>query len=237
MQIRVVETPDDLADLAAASIARLVGTDGPPFSLGLAGGGTPRTMYTRLRDENVAWARMIGWMGDERWVPPDHPDSNARMARESLFDHVPARLLEVPFEGLEPDEAAAHYAATLRRELGGPDGRAAPDLVLLGLGDDGHTASLFPDTTALNEHERIYVANHVPRLDAWRLTATLPLMWAARRIMFLVTGEAQARIVADLFEGSLPYPARRVMEGATEVTWFLDTAAASRLTTTPRQLV
>jgi 6-phosphogluconolactonase len=119
----------------------------------------------------------------------------------------------------------AHFAAT------DPDGR--PGLVLLGMGDDGHTASLFPGTTALEERERTYVANWVESKEAWRLTATFPLLWSARRIFFVVTGETKGDMLRRILEGGEPFPAQRVAAGAEDATWFLDAAAASRLTASP----
>ncbi len=225
MDVRIVADPDGVAELASASIARWLATAERRVTLGLAGGGTPRTTYLRLRDEAVPWEDVDAWLGDERWVPPDHADSNLRMAREALLDHVPATVHPVRYELGDPQAAAADYTATLERIM--PDAR--PDLVLLGIGDDGHTASLFPGSDALDEPERGYVATWVAAKDAWRLTATLPLLAAARKVMFLVTGSGKAPAIAAILRDAEPLPARRVAEAADDVTWFLDAAAASHL--------
>ncbi len=229
MEVRILPDPDGVAELASAAIARWLSTAGQPVTLCLAGGGTPRTTYLRLRDEPVPWHQVDVWLGDERWVPPDHPDSNLGMARDALLDHVPARAHGVRWELGDPEAAAADYAATLASLMPDEDGRPQPDLVLLGIGDDGHTASLFPGTPALGETERIYVANWVAAKDAWRLTATLPLLAAARKVIFLVTGAGKANTVAAILRDEEPLPARRVAEAAADVTWYLDAAAASGL--------
>ncbi len=226
MDVRILAEPDGVAELASASIARWLATAGRRVTLGLAGGGTPRTTYLRLRDEAVPWEDVDVWLGDERWVPPDHPDSNLRMAREALLDHVPATAHPVRWDLGDPEAAAADYAATLDRIM--PEG--GPDVVLLGIGDDGHTASLFPGDAALEETERSYVATWVAAKEAWRLTATVPLLTSARRVMFLVTGSGKAEAVAAILRDAEPLPARRVAEAAEDVTWFLDAAAAAQLT-------
>lgn len=229
MQVRIVEDPDDVAELASASIARWLREADGPRSLGLAGGSTPRATYSRLREEDVPWADVDLWMGDERWVPPGHSESNARMARETLASHVPARLHAVPY-GDDPVAAAADYGTTLRLLLSGPDGEVSPTVIILGMGDDGHTASLFPGSPALSNRRDLYVAEHVAAKNAWRLTATLPLLWAAHRIAFLITGSAKAATLARVLGGESDLPVRRVLDGAGNVTFFLDRAAASHLT-------
>jgi 6-phosphogluconolactonase len=239
MRVRVYENPDALAEMSAAAIAAWLrqAAETGRASLGLAGGGTPGTTYSRLRDEDIPWERVDAWLGDERWVPPDHPDNNGRLVRHTLLDHVPARFHPVPWEAGSPQEAARRYEETLRGVLRREDGRLRPDVVVLGLGRDGHCASLFPGTEALEERDRLYVATRVPKLDAWRLTATLPLLHAAHRIVYIVTGDHKARAVAEALEGVPGSPAGRVMEGEAEVTWFLDTGAASELEDTEREFV
>ncbi len=224
-EIRVAEHPDALAALAAASIARWMRSAGTHPTLGLAGGTTPRAAYQRLRDHAVPWESVTMWLGDERWVPPDHPDSNAGMIRSALGDHVPARLLAIQ-HGDDPSRAAASYEQLLAEVLPSADTGPRPHLVLLGLGEDGHTASLFPGTAALDERKRRFVANWVPAQEAWRLTATLPLLWEADRLAFLVAGEGKAAAVAAVLAGGSGLPAEEVTRGARAVTWFLDRAAA-----------
>lgn len=237
MRVRVVENPDVLADLAAASVARYLREADGHVTLGLAGGGTPRVTYTRLRDEDVVWERVSAWLSDERWVDPSHPDRNAGMAGRALFDHVPATLHELGYAGLEPAAAARAYEHTLADLFAADGGGGRPDLVLLGVGADGHTASLFSGTAALEERDRLFVENWVPQLNAWRLTATLPLLQSARRLVFLVSGESKAEVMAQILEGEAPHPARLAAAGAEDVVWFLDLEAASHLTDIPRELV
>ncbi len=227
MDVRVVADPDGVAELASAAVARRLSeaAERGRATLGLAGGGTPRTTYLRLREEEVPWRRVDAFLGDERWVPPDHPESNARMARQALLDHVPAEFHPVPWDVGDPGEAAASYEATLGSLM--PDW--SPDVVLLGMGDDGHTASLFPGSPALEERQRRFIATWVGAKAAWRLTATLPLLWAARHIMFLVTGAAKAEAVAAVLRDQQPLPARLVAAGAGDVTWIVDAAAAAEL--------
>lgn len=226
MDVRVVSDPDGVAELASAAVARrLTEAAGEGrVTLGLAGGGTPRTTYLRLRDEEAPWPLVDAWLGDERWVPPDHPDSNGRMAAEALLDHVPATLHRIPWDLGDPEAAAAAYERSLADLMPRP-----PDVVLLGMGDDGHTASLFPGSPVLAENRRRYVASFVADKDDWRLTATLPLLWSARKIIFLVTGAPKAAAVAAVVRDAQPLPARLVADGAEDVTWYLDEAAASEL--------
>lgn len=227
MRIRVFSDPAALADAAADDIARwLTVHDNRTF--GIAGGSTPRLTYERLRRQAVPWDRVDAWLTDERHVPADHPDSNAGMARRALFDHVPARFHTVPHRE-DAAAAAEEYTATLSTILRGSSGRLEPGLVVLGVGDDGHTASLFPGTTALEEDEGRYVATRVPHLDAWRLTATLPLLARARRTLFLVSGAAKAAIVADILEHGSDHPAAIVNRAARDAVWLLDREAASGL--------
>ncbi|HSL26786.1 MAG TPA: 6-phosphogluconolactonase, partial [Acidimicrobiia bacterium] len=195
-------------------------------SVGLAGGSTPAATYRSMKGLPCHWDRVDVWLTDERWVPWDHEESNGRMAADALLSQV-GGLFHRPrwAPWLEPDESAAHYEATLR-SLHPSD--HPPDLVLLGLGADGHTASLFPGTTALMVERRWYVANRVEAQRGWRLTATVPLLHRAREIFFLVTGEAKAACLAEVLAGK-PSPATTVAEGPAAVTWLVDRAAARLL--------
>jgi len=166
------------------------------------------------------------WLSDERWVPWDDERSNGRQAEEALTSHVEARLHRPRYsEHLSPDESAVRYEAELRGLF--PDGD--PDLVMLGMGHDGHTASLFPGTDALEERSRWYVANHVPQVDMWRLTATYPLLWSAKTVLVLVAGEDKAEMIAQVFAGSADVPIARLSESKGQVIWMLDRPAASQL--------
>jgi 6-phosphogluconolactonase len=225
--VEVFADPAALAKGAAELIAtRLQDAPGPRVSLGLAGGTSPSATYRQMRGLRCNWDRVDAWLTDERWVPANHEESNGRMAAEALLDHVSVtfhRPRWAPW--LEPPESAAHYEAILRSIH---PANHPPDLVLLGLGEDGHTASLFPGTAALEVQRRWFVANFVDVLDAWRLTATFPLLFSAREIFFLVAGENKAERVAEIMNG-VPYPATVVVEGNPRVTWLLDEAAARLL--------
>lgn len=221
MELVVHESAEETALGAARRIAELVaGADGR-FTLGLAGGSTPRATYEALGRLGVAWDPVDAWLSDERWVPPDDERSNGRMAAEALMDRVPARFFRPRWsEMMEASDSAAHYEATLRSIH---EGR--PHLILLGMGADGHTASLFPGSAALEETVRWFVANEIPASGEKRLTATYPLLWSARHLMMITTGEAKAEAVRDSFAGKTP--AGRIGEGDAEVEWHVDRAAAS----------
>ncbi len=208
------------------------------FVCALAGGSTPRKLYAMLaRPEfasRVPWEHCFLFFGDERCVPRDHPDSNHRMAVEALFHKVPVvgtQVYRIQGELSNPARAAHFYEESLR-ELFPEDRFPRFDMILLGIGEDGHTASLFPETDALREKERWVVANYVPALSDWRITLTLPAINAARQILFLATGARKARIVSEAFgdaehEGILPAEQVLPQDGAREV--LLDRAAAALL--------
>jgi 6-phosphogluconolactonase len=207
------------------------------FRVALSGGNTPRPLYEALagppyRDE-IDWTRIQVFFSDERFVPPDSPESNYHMAFEALLSKVPIPeryVHRVATVDISPQESAALYEEGLRRvfEVGLAE---VPrfDLILLGLGPDGHTASLFPDTEALRETEHLVAANFVPKFDSWRITFTYPLLDAAHQVMFLVQGEDKAERVREVFagEGNLPAAGVQVRDGAT--VWLLDRAAAAKL--------
>jgi 6-phosphogluconolactonase len=231
MRVRVFSDADKLAAAATEEIASWLRFDTQRPTLGLSGGNTPRLTYKRLRISSVPWKRTHLWIIDERHVPPEDPENNGRMIGETLADHVPATYHPVPWHE-DPNAAAAVYDAELRTILPSGPGGAQPGLILLGVGGDGHTASLFAGTTAVEEGHRGYVANRVHSLAAWRLTATLPLLVAARRTIFLATGLEKANIVAGILEGNVDCPAARVSRSARDVLWMLDRDAASLLSLT-----
>ncbi|HET9201729.1 MAG TPA: 6-phosphogluconolactonase [Acidimicrobiia bacterium] len=224
MEVIVHDRPEDVADAASRRVVGLIAGSHDRFSLGLAGGSTPEATYKELRGLGTDWDRVVAWLSDERWVPPDHERSNGRMAASALLDHVDAVFHRPRWSDLlEPSDSAAYYDATLRSIHGaGP-----PDVVLLGVGEDGHTASLFPGTQALNVTGRWFVSNHVPSLDEDRLTATYELLSRARLLMVLAVGQTKAAAVKASFEGITP--AGRLDEGEGEVEWHLDRDAASLL--------
>lgn len=178
-------------DIASATLDRFL--DIQPRTIALAGGATPAAFYRRLAGIEYMWAETDMFFGDERCVAPDHPDSNYRMARETLLDHVAARVHPMPGSACDPEA----YERELSRTFG--DGMPRFDLVLLGLGADGHTASLFPGDPALDEQVRRVV--RVERPDHARLSLTPPALSAARTVIFLVSGtekrEPLGRLLAD----------------------------------------
>jgi 6-phosphogluconolactonase len=214
------------------------------FDWALSGGSTPAALYRLLASpgyaERVDWSRVHFFWSDERCVPPDHAESNFRMAREALLDAVAApaghieRLHVHRLEGeLPPSAAAQRYEAELAGSFGVQPGSGFPafDLVLLGMGADGHTASLFPGSPALAETRRWVVANEVATLGATRLTFTLPLLNASRAALFVVAGADKAARVEQvvLKRAPLPLPAQLVRPHGAEPDWLVDAEAGSRL--------
>lgn len=221
MELAIHETGEDAARAVAALISDAIRTTDRSFSLGLAGGSTPRPTYELLRDADLDWKNVEGWLADERWVSPESERSNGLMVSDALFDHIEARLHRPEFgPGVQPEQSAARYQEVLESLDGG-----TPDLVFLGLGDDGHTASLFPGSDALTETERRYAANVIPESGEVRLTATYPLLHNARIVVFLVTGDSKAIALEQSLLGATP--AGRVAEGRAQVLWHVDRAAAS----------
>jgi 6-phosphogluconolactonase len=212
------------------------------FHVALSGGTTPRALYRRLTREpfpdRVAWDRVHIYFGDERAVPPDHDDSNYRMAKEALLDHVPIPTAQIHrIEGELPDHhmAAAKYTRILTKNLPlSSQGVAQFDLLLLGIGTDGHIASLFPGTPVLHERARLVEAVQVKKLGAWRITLTLPMIDHARHVLILVSGEDKASIIRDVFVSrhTPPYPVQLINPQGT-LEWHLDQAAATLL---PKEL-
>ncbi|MGY8691267.1 MAG: 6-phosphogluconolactonase, partial [Verrucomicrobiales bacterium] len=198
---RFVEDAVDLIITTAKNSVR----DRGEFRLSLCGGSTPAVVYRALAEiEGFPWEKTVITFGDERCVGPDHERSNYKMAQEALLSHVPIPANQVlRMEGeLGAEEGAQLYEANLkaRAEASG-DAIFAHDLLLLGMGDDGHTASLFPETTALDESDRWVVENYVPKFDEHRITFTYPLINAARHVCFLITGEAKRTIYEEIFAG------------------------------------
>jgi 6-phosphogluconolactonase len=240
VQVHRYKSPEAVADAAAKRFldtATRAVEKLDHFVVALSGGSTPRLLYQRLTEspyrERVPWDKTFFVFGDERCVGPDDETSNYRMAKESLFDPLEIsehRVLRMKGED-KPADAARRYAVRLG-DLFLTRPTPSFDLVLLGIGTDGHTASLFPGTDALNETERWVVDNHVPQLDSWRLTLTFPALKKARRVIFLATGESKARIIAEAFGGvehAEAYPCERVTPLHARREALVDREAASMM--------
>jgi 6-phosphogluconolactonase len=237
--LHVVENPAELASFAADFVverARTAVAERGRFVVALAGGGTPKPVYEQLAHaERVAaidWERVHVFFGDERCVPPADEQSNFRMAREALLEHVP--LPEVNIHRMlgevDPEVAAVTCEQQLKQLFRCE--RPAIDLVLLGIGGDGHTASLFPGTAAVRERERLVVAQYVDKLASWRVTFTPVLLDAAHEVLFLAEGAGKASVIREILEGTYRpdvLPSQRVQPRAGRVHWLLDRAAAGGL--------
>jgi len=204
------------------------------FHVALAGGGTPRRLYELLAtsefERRIPWERVHFFWGDERLVPLDHPQSNYKLVRDSLLKHV-----RIPPKNVHPvqvnrpwEQAAAAYEQELRSKVGGRWGFPSFDLVLLGLGDDGHTASLFPRAASLQERQKLVTTHRMPGTEPARVTLTLPVLNAAKRVFFLVSGESKATALRTVVEGTGQLPAHLVAPKG-ELLWLADTAAAGKL--------
>src|SRR5208337_1150965 len=218
------------ADFIAASAAEAIAARGS-FNVALSGGNTPRPVYQRLASAAIDWTRVHVFFGDERCVPPRDARSNYHMARAALLDHVAIPAENVHrMRGEDPPEAAAEaYAVELRNALG--DGGRL-DLVLLGLGHDGHTASLFPGLAAVTETRRTVMEAYVEFVGMWRLTLTPPTINAARRVVFLVDGGDKAEVLHRVLQGPrqpVVLPAQAIRPSERPALWLLDAAAAAKL--------
>ena len=192
------------------------------FRLALSGGNTPRPIYQALALEDCDWRKWIVTFGDERCVPPDHAESNYRMASEAfLLVTSPGEVLRMKGE-IDPAEGAEEYDVAMQilaKRFG--ESRYRHDLILLGLGEDGHTASLFPETAALDEKQKNVVPNFVPKFNAHRLTFTFPLINAARCVAFAVNDKTKQPVIDSVLAGNSGLPSERVKPDKGEVLWFL----------------
>ena len=224
VELIVHDTPDAATQAASKRIADLISTVEGRVSFGLAGGLAAEATYRMLRGRATGWDKVDAWLSDERWVPPDHERSNGHMAAVTLLDHVDANFIRPRWsEYLEPEDAAAHYDARLRSIHAG----RPPDLIMLGMGADAHVASLFPDTPALAERSRWYVANRETGDGEDRLTATYPLLWSASLVLVVTLGIDKAVALKASFEGGTPAGQLSEAEGVVE--WYVDRDAASLL--------
>lgn len=231
MSREIVRTKNFVTDAAnfIVDLARNALAERNEFRIALSGGNTPRPVYSEIARiaRDLPWERVLITFGDERCVPPDDEQSNYRTARDTFF--VPANIPDKSVMRMrgeaDPQIASQEYQdnvdllATQRGEQ-----IYRHDLILLGLGEDGHTASLFPGTAALGEATRRVVANFVPKFDSWRLTFTFPLINQARHVCFLVNASKHAKLIKQVLDGDLQYPAARVQPTAGDVTWILGQA-------------
>lgn len=223
MKVIVYEDLHSIAVAAADHIER-VNLASDHLALGLAGGSTPRLVHRELAGRQIDWERVTTWITDERWLAADDDEANQQMARQTLVADSGVRFL-APDTALDsPSESAETFTATLL-EAGIP--HAPRSIIMLGMGPDGHTASLFPGTKALTETGERYVANRVPRMDTWRLTATFDLIATADTVLFLVAGADKAEMLREIKNGT-DVPAANVHCHG-EVLWMVDEAAAERL--------
>lgn len=242
-KIRVFKDIETFSRAAAAEFTALVSRAAPggkPFAAALSGGSTPKRFYELLAtpefSSKIAWPRVHLFQVDERCVPPNDAESNYRMMHETLLQHIDlpaANFHRMPAEQPDHEQAARHYENSLREALGvPPPGWPALDLVYLGLGGDGHTASLFPGTVALDEHQLAVCANYVSQLKMFRLTLTFPVLNAAAKLIFLVSGAEKAEIARQVLRPSvtaIQFPAQQIQPAHGAVSWYLDEAAARLL--------
>jgi 6-phosphogluconolactonase len=207
--------------------------------IAISGGSTPKNMFKLLAAEpflsEIPWSKIDLFWVDERCVPPTDADSNYKMTDEALLSHVPLPAEQIyRMEGeLDPEVAASRYESQVRIGFR-LEGAETPtfDLILLGMGDDGHTASLFPHTEGLDELSRIVIANHVPQKDTWRITLTWPVINQGRKVAFLIEGAAKTDVLATVLTGKYDpetYPSQIIRPASGKLFFLLDTAAAAKL--------
>ncbi len=251
-ELHIIENSGELA-AEAADLFVWLGNQaiqaGGRFRVALSGGSTPKALHSALaapgRARQLDWTQVEFFFGDERCVPPDHPESNFGMADETLFRPLAIkrdRIFRMNGEAKEQEQAAREYEAVLHRQFETkPPAWPRFDLILLGLGEDGHTASLFPGTDALNERTRLVVASRSPKGIAQRLTLTIPVVNQARAVVFLVSGSGKAVVVKKVLEGQrvegARFPAALVRPEQGRLIWFLDQPAASELALSKQGLV
>jgi 6-phosphogluconolactonase len=237
-EIRVLDNSAELFEAAAAEFAvqasDAVQAEGR-FTVALSGGSTPKRLYSLLATKrSIPWEKICLFWGDERHVPPDHPDSNYRMAHEALLSKVPVRpenIFRIHGEERDAEAAARQYEQTLQDFFHLSTGKFPRfDLILLGMGPDGHTASLFPGTSALSERTRLVVTNWVEKFQTHRITFTFPVLNTAACVMFVVSGAEKAPMLHEVLENSsAKLPAQQVHPSSGKLLWLVDSAAANAL--------
>lgn len=245
-EIRILTTPQELFAAAAEEVVRAANhavAERGRFAIALSGGSTPKNLFNLLATNartSLPWDRTFFFWGDERHVGPTDPESNYRMANEAMLSKVPVaagNIFRMPTENPDAAAAAEAYERTLRTFFQMESGVPQFDLILLGMGPDGHTASLFPGTAALQEKSKLVVANWVEKLKTHRLSFTLPVLNAAREVAFLVSGTDKASVLKAVLEEDAPgeqYPSKLVNPTSGKLIWFLDRAAASALSSPVR---
>jgi 6-phosphogluconolactonase len=238
-ELRVLESSGALFQAAAVEFSSLAADTiraRGKFCVALSGGSTPRSLYSLLAErfqQSISWQKIYFFFGDERNAPPDHPDSNYRMAYEALLSKVPVSAENVFRIQAEKDAevAAREYEQTLRSFFHLQASEFPRfDLVLLGIGPDGHAASLFPGSAALDEMHRLVVANWVDKFKTYRITLTFPVLNRARCVMFLASGADKASILHEVFENrNANLPSQRVCPAEGRLVWMVDSAAANLL--------
>jgi 6-phosphogluconolactonase len=237
-KLRVFNSPAELFHGAASEFATLAAAavqGNNKFSVALSGGSTPRSLYQLLASgafPNFPWDKTYFFFGDERHVPPDDPESNYRMAHEAMLSKAPAaNVFRIPAEMKDAGAAASAYEQTLRNFFRlGPAEFPRFDLILLGLGPDGHTASLFPGSEALKENKRLVVANWVEKFKTHRITFTYPVLNNAACVMFLASGVDKAGILREVLENpQADLPSQKVRPANGRLVWMVDRAAAAEL--------
>lgn len=235
-EIRVLSTSSELFHAAADEFIHQATVKNGKFSVALSGGSTPKSLYSLLATEkrdSVPWDKIYFFFGDERHVPPDDPESNYRMANEAMFSRVPVRPENIFRIRAEQDaeKAAQNYEDTLKSFFSRMPGEFPRfDLIFLGMGPDGHCASLFPGTTALHESRRLVVANWVEKFKTFRITMTFPVLNHASCVIFLTSGADKAPMLHEVLENekaNLPCQKVRPVDG--RLMWMVDKPAASGL--------
>jgi 6-phosphogluconolactonase len=237
-EIRILKTAAELFETAAATFAAQAAeaarTNGS-FTVALSGGSTPKTLYALLATKpGIPWDKVYFFWGDERHVPPDDPESNYRMVNEALLSKIqvpPENIFRIHAEEKDGAAAAQQYEQVIKDFFHLSPGQIPRfDLIYLGTGPDGHTASLFPGTAALNETQRLVVANWVPKFNTHRLTFTYPVLNAAACVTFLASGPEKAPILHEILENSAAgLPSQNVRPTSGKLVWLVDEAAASKL--------
>jgi 6-phosphogluconolactonase len=242
-KIEVLDDPLSLARQVAEWMTQAALSSSGPFRVSLSGGSTPKTLYSLLASpefkDRFPWSRVVWFWGDERFVPQDHPESNYKMTRDAMLAKVPVppeNIFPVPVDG-DPDVAAARYAEILQKVYGAPfldPARPLFDLVLLGLGPDGHTASLLPGEPVLKERTK-WVACVPHGRDEIRITMTYPALESAQRVAFLVAGKEKAAIFKEIQTGQSLVPAAQIRPTG-DLFWFVDRAVVEEDLTSSKKI-